>query len=324
MAAEYTERLKTEYKAKEKLTALRNHLKGKKGFKSHVAYLTEIIANYETIIQAKPSGLSSAITAPLTSDELVKATPKMPSKRKGKGGKKKPAKVEFYKLVSQTMGYDWVRNNLLPEYIRKLGIKSCVYCNGQYAITIEKKDGTYTSSYEFDHFLAKSHYPGLSTSFFNLQPSCGHCNILKKEKPVKFNVYAENYADLRPFKFSIDKRSLLEYLLSRDEERLKIDLSSSDSDLKKSHEERFSISKKYAFHKDEAADLVVKSKIYNPAFLRQLNNSMCNHHPEFYDRYLDAILGFPIDEKMIHRRPLTLMKQDIARQLGLLPSSPKP
>lgn len=316
LAEEYATRLKNEYDVIAKLEELKNHMASKRKFKRHVEYLSDIIDNYDNIIRAKPSNFDNIVSVLLSDQEFCQKTPPIP-KSKGKATKKQRP-VPFYMLVVHAMGYEWARNHLLPTFMIRLGIKSCVYCNAQYGITLKKEDNTYTSSYEFDHFKPKSVFPHLSTTFYNLQPSCGHCNRLKWKNDAKFNLYTESFISSRPFKFSLSKKSILEFMLFQDDEKLDIRINASENGLLDSQENLFKISKKYESHRDEAAELIILSKIYNSSFLKQLNNSILDRHPQYYDRYMDVILGFPIDERQVHKRPLTLMKQDIAKQLGLL------
>lgn len=61
-----------------------------------------------------------------------------------------------------------------------IGRNTCTYCNRQYVFTIESinKAGeiNYIARPEFDHWFAKSDFPLLSISLYNLIPSCKTCN----------------------------------------------------------------------------------------------------------------------------------------------------
>ena len=45
----------------------------------------------------------------------------------------------FTDLIIKAMDYKGVRENIFPDYVRNdvLGIKTCIYCNAQFAITAE-------------------------------------------------------------------------------------------------------------------------------------------------------------------------------------------
>lgn len=313
LASSYKDDVKSGYDPIAKLTELKTNLHRNRGIKKHIAYIDDIIRHYDSIMLATPSEFDSVIRVSLSEAEL--------SKEVSCAGKKKK-KVTFYTLIVKAMGYEWIRNNIFPKYMAQLGIKCCVYCNAQYGVSIKRDKASYTSTYEIDHFKPKSKYPHLSTSFFNLQPSCGHCNQTKGDRDSLFNLYIElplaNPSTIRPFEFSLPTNKIIEFLLTQEENRLEIKLDSTDSGLLINHNQRFKVDKKYYCHKDEAAELIIKSKIYNKAYLQQLQSSFGPAIPQFYNRLIDVILGFPTEGKDVHKRPITLMKQDIAKQLGLL------
>lgn len=324
LANDYRQSLKKAFNAIDKIQALAADLNDKPEFSAHVDYLNEVITKYDSIIVATPQQFETLLQNSLSLDELKKKAPnwvnKYAKEANGKRVKKRVlVETEFYKLVCEAMGYDTIRNEVYPPFAEKLGIKTCVYCNAQYGITLKKTKSEYTSTYEIDHFKPQSKFPHLCTSFFNLQPSCGHCNKLKLDKDSKFNLYTESLGPhLRPFKFSLSSRGIIPYLLTRDFKTLTFELSSYDISLLSNHEERFKVSKKYESHRDEAAELIVKSQFYNRAYLDQLRASFGSILPQFYDILLDILIGFPTNHNDVHKRPLTLMKQDIAEQLGLL------
>lgn len=101
--------------------------------------------------------------------------------------------MPFFELVVDAMRYDKVQKDIMPKYIKEMGIKTCSYCNAQFATTASLQEIKYapkgkftvksvnTSCYELDHNKAKSLYPYLCTNFYNLQPSCSSCNRRKNK-----------------------------------------------------------------------------------------------------------------------------------------------
>lgn len=323
LANDYRQSLKTTFNAINQIQTLKDSLNDRPEFLAHVDYLNEVIEKYDSIIIATPIQFDSLLRHRLSPDELKKKTPNQVKKFVTENGVRikrlVQVETEFYKLVCDALGYEIVRNEVYPPFAEELGIKSCVYCNSQYGVTIRKNKKEFSSTYEIDHYKPQSKYPHLCTSFFNLQPSCSHCNKSKTNNDSEFNLYTESLGShLRPFKFIVSNRGIIPYLLSRDYRTLAIELRSNDSSLLRNHEERFKVSKKYECHRDEAAELIVKSQFYNKAYLNQLRVSFGSVVPQFYDILLDILVGFPTNKDDVHKRPLTLMKQDIAKQLGLL------
>ena len=71
-----------------------------------------------------------------------------------------------------------------------LEVRVCPYCNHAFI--------DYETAFQKDHFFAKSKYPLLTLSFFNLVPSCSYCNTKKSTKEIhdiKLNPYHMNFND---------------------------------------------------------------------------------------------------------------------------------
>lgn len=228
---------------------------------------------------------------------------------------------EFYKHVVEAMRYDDVKLKMRP-YIAKMGIRTCVYCNAQYAATYsllnEKGQMEVRGHYEFDHNYAKSKYPFLCVSFFNLIPSCGNCNKNRSEKFVAFNPYTTN-DDIKPFRFELTESSIVKYCLTHQAESLEIRLSPNNMQketyaMLKNHQERFHIDALYENFKEEAADIVQKTIFMDNNYLIMMQASFQNR---LIQNDIDRlILGFDTDLKMVHNTPLNMLKQDIAGEMG--------
>lgn len=74
---------------------------------------------------------------------------------------------KFYEWVSDRMRYDDVRSFGLLPFMKQLNIKTCCYCNAQYATTFINGNDS-LASYDLDHYYPQSKYPYLSTSFLIL------------------------------------------------------------------------------------------------------------------------------------------------------------
>ena len=129
----------------------------------------------------------------------------------------------FYESVVIAMRYDEVQKSQIRPFMKKLGIKACVYCNASYTVTTNDNKATF----QVDHFFPKSKYPFLCISFLNLQPACMHCNQIKsKSTEYKFGLYTLKDTELDPFYFSIDDKSIIKYMLTNDSDVLKFKLKS--------------------------------------------------------------------------------------------------
>lgn len=274
-------------------------------------YLKAIRDNFSDILILKPSEFEQYKDDHfnmLTADELT-------SKAWKPGASK-----SFYERIVDIMHYKDVRSVELIPYVEKLGLRTCVYCNSQYTVTVHVDEDEVKGGYQLDHFFPKSKYPFLCISFFNLQPSCGCCNNWKRERKGTFSLYCESFEKdtINPFHFKLSEESLVRYMLQQDEHVLEIIFDSTDKDLLANHEELFHITKLYENFKDEAEEMVWKKKVSNEVFLQQLQTMFEKKFPNLKGSFNRYLYGFYDQERDIHKRPLTKMKQDIARQLKLI------
>lgn len=224
--------------------------------------------------------------------------------------------TELYKLIVDAMEYDYVQTSIYPDFMRELGIKTCVYCNAQYALYAKDKRYEFTG-YQLDHWKSKSKYPYLCTSFFNLQPCCAHCNQMKLQKDADFNLYTHDGTALNPMKFFIPDALMARFLCTHDCNDLEIWYDCENEALKENHEETFHIKTQYLAHKDVAEEIIWKKQIYNSTFLEIYRETFkkLGFSPVQFNRFIIGNYDKPGD---VLKRPLAKMTQDIARQLKII------
>lgn len=290
-------------------------LKSSISSRKHKKYVQHIIDNYSEILNATPTKMESLI------GEFNKIIPfyevQSPIKKN---------KIEFYKQIVIALRYEALRKKEFPKFLLSSDIKSCVYCNAQSTLTIEpifygkkkKKRKGAQSKLQLDHFYPKSKYPFLATSFFNLYPTCANCNLAKGTKDVKFELYTTD-DDLDEFIFKIDDKSITEYWVHMDLNKVKIELKSltGDDDLCNNHKKIFKISEIYEANKDIAEELIVKAKANPDSYRKMLSKSFTKIFPD--ESFIDRILigNYSKPEETL-KRPYAKYSQDIARQLKLI------
>lgn len=79
----------------------------------------------------------------------------------------------------------------------------------------------------------------------------------------------------------------------------------------------FHITELYTAHTDEAEKIIWKSRIYNNSYRDQLQHSFGKLFGNDVEKIMRLYWGFYSKESDIFKRPLSKLKQDIARQLGL-------
>lgn len=234
------------------------------------------------------------------------------------GGKKTgPKKKKFWKLIVDAMHYESKVRPIMVPIIEEMGIRTCVYCNMQYALTIDHSKGLY----ELDHRFPKSKYPYLCTTFYNLQPSCPTCNHGKNTATAGFGLYTTDPNDLHPFHLLSNSHLYLEkrrfnpkyiniHLVSSDVHNL------TNCQLAKTHEKDFMIDSAYAAVKDVAEETIWRCKAYDDTY----KDLFIKNFPELYNK--DAlhrfVFGTYSDDKNVHCRPLTKLIRDIEKDMGVI------
>jgi hypothetical protein len=299
---------------KENLKSLLNNIKPR--FKNHKKYIENIINKYDEILNADPIKMSLFI------EEFNLILPLSKIKEKVFGNE-----FIFNESVVQAMKYEDLRSVEFPEYLLNSDLRTCVYCNAQSTHTIEplyynnqkkKKRKKIISKLQLDHYHPKSKYPFLSTSFFNLYPTCANCNLAKGKETALFELYTK-CDDLDVFNFWIEDESILGYWLNLDLEKVKINLETKNGDIKllQNHNELFQIQKVYDSQKDVGEELIWKSKANPKAYRTQLNKTFNKIFPDpsIIDR---MIIGNYSKPEETFKRPLAKYTQDIAKQLKII------
>lgn len=230
-------------------------------------------------------------------------------------------KSSFASRLVKAMHYEEVRDKIVPSIYRALELKTCVYCNANY--TISDSDGE--GYYDLDHWKSKSFYPFLCISFFNFQPSCPSCNRRKSASDTPFFGLWDDTGsrNLDVLKFHLEERSLVNYLVFLKREMLKVELKAADirnqtqKDIRDNTDRRLHIEARYAEHNDYTEEIVWKSKIYNASMIQSFRDSRFGALIPKQADLERFVLGTYTDAEDIHKRPLTRLAIDVAKQLGM-------
>lgn len=285
-------------------------------------YLEEIAKDYDN---ADPSKNLLVLNPDYFDDYVEKYANNYPSveldkdlvyKVQNTGGKLVLNSKKFWELVVDKMHYEKEVRPVMIPIIEALGIKACVYCNVQYALTINHSKGLF----ELDHRYPKSKYPFLCTSFYNLQPSCPTCNHGKKTATSDFGLYTNDKSELKPFHLLTNPQV---YLRKRrlDQKLIAVHLIASDVNdkdqvlLAKSHEGDFAIDATYKEITDIAEETIWRCRSYDDTY----KELFLKNFPELYDK--DSLHRFIFGvyaEGNVHKRPLTKLIRDIEEDMRVV------
>lgn len=202
----------------------------------------------------------------------------------------------------------------------KLGRSTCTYCNRLYTNTVVKKDvdtnrindkGRITRP-QFDHWLAKSKYPLLGLSYFNLIPSCSVCNSsIKGDTVFDLTTHAHPYLTKEnDFKFSFNFKDV-------DENNVTIQ-SVAGSKIEMLLNE-FKINEVYNAHSAlELKDLLDLKYKYTENYINTLFNESFFTLGVKKEEAYRLIFGVEHDEVDFHKRPFSKFKKDILEELKVI------
>jgi hypothetical protein len=287
-------------------------LKKRNGFKSadKIKYINKIIDEYINILNAKPNKIIELCEE---FDNIIK---------------QKNITTKFWKAIVECLRYEDLRSKEYLDFANELQYKTCFYCNAQLTVIIpidyyktKKLKGQIRArkaTFELDHIKAKSKYPFLATSFFNLIPSCSICNKAKSNTDIEFNFFEEDPNNLELIKFKLDRKTEQLYWVTNKKSDLKSDFDIIGYD-KKKYNDIFRIEEIYDTQKDLIEELIYLKKIYNSTHKKDLL-SILKEEKLFPDEaFIDRlIIGNYTTPEEYFKRPFSKFTQDIARQLELL------
>ena len=274
-------------------------------------------------------GVGQYVDSILTPDEVSRIRVKLPKKNF------KP----LFELIVEAMRYDKVQSEILPKYIRQAGIKTCVYCNAQFATTallqnirlvkrkLAKIETREVSCYELDHNKPKSRYPYLCTNFYNLQPSCGSCNRRKNDRQLDFSLYYEREEEeKKPVHIVLDFEDIIRFRATNDGKGIKPHLCNAGEDIPPMIADKTSLVGKmndmlnlqgiYDEHEDIVEEILWKHKIYSEGFMSATIKQIESLELKGFDMKRFILGGYYEQEEDFLKRPLSILKNDLWEQLN--------
>lgn len=299
-------------------------------FPKYAEYIQKIIDEYATINNLHPRKYDALIR---DMEGILAKKDLTVSVKVGKG-----KWMSFANHIVKAMDYDGVRETVFRQYIKDeaIDIKSCVYCNAQFAVTSvlepavtpddvkrmkgrgrhpRPKPAKLSATYDLDHNKPKDKYPYLCTNFYNLQPCCSSCNRHKNDIEIDFNVYCWDSEEPKPLYFELSPWDLIRFSVYNQCGKMTPILHDKvGGKLVEQFNDRFSINAIYEEYADEVQELLWHYRIYSKSNMDVLNNRLSGLFSDGFDieRF---IYGAYIEDKDAHKRPLSIMKQDLIEQL---------
>lgn len=234
---------------------------------------------------------------------------------------------EFSKSQSITMNNGKTKNWGRHNFLTRLGISVCPYCNRQYINNYTELSENKTTA-DLDHFYIQKLYPYLALSLYNFIPSCQICNRTFKGATNFFDgenhnhiyPYKEGFKNKAKFTLGFNKDYDLNVLLGMSDNfkvEFKFDCDGDTKSKIKNSIETFKLDKIYSInHRDYLKDLIRKAIIYNQTRIDELYSQYGNLFSSREEVWI-MVLGNYIDSDDLGKRPLAKLTKDIMEELGI-------
>ena len=245
--------------------------------------------------------------------------------------KANPSDQNPFKGLKNAFNYDlFSRRAEFSALVQKLDVKVCPYCGRAFTGTVKTKDGRYIRTNQIDHYLAKSIYPHLSLSLWNLIPVCGDCNHRKSDKtdPILYP-YAEGMGDhyhfrthpIRDIRYVVGESGRCELRLSL-ERNEKLPLAPKDRGFAERAENEIKslgLESLYSNHTEYVRDIFRQRYVFGDAYIDSLVRTFPRLFKSREDvRALLYMKRIELDE--IGSNPLDKLTRDIDKEIDELPT----
>jgi hypothetical protein len=223
---------------------------------------------------------------------------------------KKRFSVHQLKLIKSFFIQTGYNNFDNKEFLEKLNVDTCVYCNRNYTTQLVKD----RARAELDHWFPKESFPILALSFYNLIPSCHSCNHIKHNNHPNEG-WAKALSNItHPYIDNKDETFLFSYFYSSLTQP-KVTLKTENDKVEKTI--IFSkIDKIYESHSNrELKDLLDLRYKYSKNYLDILLNNTFKEMTLSQEEVYRMIFGIEINEQDYHKRPFSKFKKDIIEEL---------
>lgn len=192
--------------------------------------------------------------------------------------------------------------------VESLGITVCPYCNREF---VNSRAGNVAGA-EMDHFFAKSNYPFLALSLYNIVPSCRNCNKVKSNKRIDVSPFNKKIKDTSNHQiFQFNEIGL---------EKFKVQLT--DNFPVKDNFSKLKIEDAYSIHNKEIQDLHKLAQVYNYSQRREIDELISKATRASGNSsnlcFKQLIFGINYNEPDFKKEPLAKFKYDILKQLKII------
>lgn len=228
-------------------------------------------------------------------------------KEKDKEGKSKEKLINAFDYKGRISGDKAVSY----ELAKRIGTRTCVYCNRIYSFTVETEDGATVARPDFDHWLSKDKHPLLSMSLYNLIPSCPICN-----RSIKFQDDFEYSKHVHPYQSDTRRQFRFQYEpVPEGQWKLKLANCTPEENETAKILKTEDVYRPYA--NSEVKDILDFAYKNTPEYLLDLRDKVMKAFGGSIskERAYRMVFGTELNASLYNDRPLSKMKRDVLIQL---------
>jgi len=239
---------------------------------------------------------------------------------------KHKTKLQKDKSLQAFFNYDKNKSKTFRPLISKLqpkiskyfedngNIHTCYFCNIDFINSFKTRKNETKNGFTLDHFLDKATYPFLALSIYNLIPSCYVCNskvkginAIKAPAPTSKEFDFDNKVKFRTFIKN-------ENLLVTNEDDFDLLLKEDFSNIYEEYINTLELNGRYEYHKYKVIEFINKRKLYPDSRIKELAQMTQQTEEKVkHDLFGEFLIG-----DTLHKRPLSKLTKDIAKELELL------
>ena len=201
---------------------------------------------------------------------------------------------------------DRIKKAQAYELSKKIGTRTCVYCNRIYSFTVDN-----VSRPDFDHWLPKKQHPLLSMSFFNLIPCCPICNrSIKSTREFEYGKHIHPYCSKEETSFHFQYSPL-------PNDRWKLRLADLTKEEQKTAEILKTEDSYEPYANNEVKDLLDFVQKNPKEYINELKDIIMKGYGNCItpEQAYRIVLGTELNASLFLDRPLSKLKRDVLRQL---------
>lgn len=191
-------------------------------------------------------------------------------------------------------------------------VSVCPYCNRNFIESVKENvsNGKVLRTFQLDHFYDKATYPMLAVSFYNLVPTCGSCNLHKKQSRFDYYPYLGKKTDeVISFDFKISSDEFLEK-----KEVINVKVNSLDKTMESNIKE-LNLELLYNTHTEMVQEIIKKAYYYGDFYIDSIVKStdyMFKSREEAYR----ILYGNYYEDENYGKRPLAKFTKDIFHEVN--------